>query len=109
MSGRLCREWQQKAEEDYQAAEKYLKAFLSLKGGHFPKTHDLILLKNLCLKQETDFEFVSDLVISLNPYSVEFRYPGEQATKRDAKTALAAIKEIREFIRVKLNPADKSA
>ena len=73
-----------------------------MKGIDFPKTHDLILLKNLCVKQHPDFEFISDLVIALNPYSVEFRYPGEQATARDAKSALFASKEIREFLRKKI-------
>ena len=100
MSVKLSQEWAQKAEEDYQAAlllsrkrkqpllnttcfhsqqsaEKHLKAFLALKEISFPKTHDLILLNKLCVKEDSDFEFISDLVVSLNPYSVEFRYPGE--------------------------------
>ena len=125
MSLKLSREWASKAEEDYQAAlllsrkrkhpllnavcfhgqqaaEKYLKAYLTLKKISFPKTHDLILLKNSCTKREGDFELLSDLVISLNPYSVEFRYPGEQATRRDAKRASLAVKEIREFVLRKL-------
>ena len=125
MSGKLSREWAFKAEEDYQAAlllsrrkkkplsnsvcfhcqqstEKYLKSFLVLKRSRFPKTHDLILLKNLCVKCEGDFEFLADLVVSLNPYSVEFRYPGEQASRRDARHALSAAKEIRDFVRRKI-------
>lgn len=125
MSSKLSKEWIQKAEEDYQAAlllsrkkkplllnavcfhsqqsaEKYLKAFLALKAVPFPKTHDLIILKNLATKHTSDFELLTDLVVSLNPYSVEFRYPGEQATRKDAKIALAAIKEIRSFMRGKL-------
>lgn len=125
MSVKLSREWAQKAEEDYQAAlflshkrkplflnaicfhsqqaaEKYLKAYLALKGISFPKTHDLVLLKKFCMEKDADFEFISDLIISLNPYSVEFRYPGEQATRQDMKIALAAVKEIRELIKRKL-------
>lgn len=125
MSLKLSQEWASKAEEDYQAAvllsrrrkrpllnsvcfhsqqsaEKYLKAYLSLKKSRFPKTHDLILRKNLSAKHEGNFELLADLVISLNPYSVEFRYPGEQATRRDAKRALLATGEIREFVRNKL-------
>lgn len=128
MSLKLCREWAAKAEEDYQAAislsrkrtppllnsvcfhsqqsaEKYLKAYPSLKKAVFQKTHDLTLLKNLCAKSESGFEFPADLVISLNPYVVEFRYPGERASRRDAKEALAAAKEIREFVRKKLRHA----
>ena len=125
MSLKLSREWMVKAEEDFQAAlllskkkkpalnnsvcfhsqqcaEKYLKAFLSLRRVYFQKTHDLILLNNLCAGNSGDFELIADLVALLNPYSVEFRYPGEQATKSDAKKALRQVEEIRDFIRRKL-------
>ena len=125
MSLKLSREWVERAEEDYQAAlalskkkkpsflnsvcfhsqqaaEKYFKSYLALKGISFPKTHDLILLKNLCIKEEGDFELVGDLAIALNPYAVEFRYPGERATRVDVKRALASTIEIREFLRRKI-------
>lgn len=125
MSLKLSREWIERAEEDFQAAltlskkrkpsflnsvcfhsqqaaEKYFKSYLALKGVSFPKTHDLILLKNLCVKKEGDFELVADLAIALNPYAVEFRYPGERATRADVKRALAGAAEIREFIRRKI-------
>lgn len=125
MSLKLSEEWAVKAEEDYQAAlflsrrtkpsffnsvcfhsqqaaEKYLKAYLAIKKVPFQKTHDLVLLKNLCSKVEGDFELISDLIIGLNPYSVECRYPGEQANKTDAKRALVAVKEVRDFVSRKL-------
>lgn len=125
MSVKLCHEWALKAEEDFQAAlvlarsrkkpllnsvcfhsqqaaEKYLKSYLTLKSIRFTKTHDLILLKNLCVKHDGDFEFLSDLVVALNPYAVEFRYPGEQANRRDAKHALSAVKEIRDWVKRKI-------
>lgn len=125
MSAKLSREWIQKAEEDYQAAlllslkrkpplfnlvcfhsqqsaEKYLKSYLAFQNIPFPKTHDLILLKNLCVSKDGEFELLSDLAASLNPYSVAFRYPGERAMRSDAKRALARAKQIREFIRNKI-------
>jgi HEPN domain-containing protein len=71
----------------------------------FPKTHDLIILKNLCVKCDGGFEWISDLAISLNPYAVEFRYPGETASPKDARRAFLAAKEIREFVRTKLKRA----
>ena len=43
----------------------------------------------------------------LNPYSVEFRYPGEQATKSDAKKAFKQASEIRDFVRKKLHVSGK--
>lgn len=125
MSVKLYREWIQKAEEDFEAArllaknrkkrllnavcfhsqqsaEKYLKAYLTLKKIRFSKTHDLILLKNLCSKKDGSFELIADLVISLNPYAVEFRYPGDHANRQDAKRAFSAAQEIREFVKRKL-------
>lgn len=45
-----------------QSAEKYLKSYLALKKIHFPKTHDLILLKNLRASQDGDFEFCADVL-----------------------------------------------
>jgi len=125
MKNKLSAEWYKKAEEDFlaakvlsrsrslrlfnavcfhsqQAAEKYFKAYLSLQKTEFPKTHDLILLKKFSVEKDPTFEFITDLVIALNPYSVEFRYPGEQANAKDAKTAFKAIQEIRDFMSRKL-------
>lgn len=38
----------------------------------------------------------------LNDYAVEFRYPGESATKDEAKEAVKAMRIVRAFIRPKL-------
>ena len=43
-----------------------------------------------------------DLLESLNKYAVEFRYPGEAATKADASYALSVMKQIRILLREKL-------
>ncbi|MBI1870846.1 MAG: HEPN domain-containing protein [Chlamydiae bacterium] len=125
MGDLLSLEWLAKAEEDFQAAfllsrkrkpsfsnsvcfhsqqaaEKYLKAYLSSEKVLFPKTHDLILLQKLCAKEESNFELIADLVRSLNPYSVEFRYPGEDANHQEAKYALSLAKEIKNFVQQKL-------
>jgi HEPN domain-containing protein len=125
MKNKLSVEWRRKAEEDFsaaevlsrsrsrrlfnavcfhsqQAAEKYFKAYLSFNAVSFPKTHDLVLLEKICTKQDATFEFLADLVIVLNPYSVEFRYPGEQANSKDAKMAVKAVREIKNFVEGKL-------
>lgn len=39
---------------------------------------------------------------SLNKYAVSVRYPGESATKDDARNALSAMNAARDFIRQKL-------
>lgn len=72
----------------------------------FPKIHDLIALKKLCVKEEGTFELIHDLLEALEGYDVAIRYPGEAATVEDAREAVAAMKEVRKFVRAKLgNPA----
>jgi HEPN domain-containing protein len=86
-----------------QCCEKYLKAFLVKYNVIFPKTHDLLELHKLCLSVDSTFALISGLLNQLNPYSVEFRYPGEIATLEEAKAAAKAMKKVRHFVRSKLN------
>jgi hypothetical protein len=65
----------------------------------FPKTHDLLELHKLCLSVDPTFDLIGDLLDRLNPYSVEFRYPGEETTTEEAKAAVKAMKEVRRFVR----------
>ena len=118
-------EWVRKAEEDYetavtlirkrkrptpntvcfhcqQCAEKYLKAFLVQQRVMFSKTHDLRELRRLVMTTDPTFDLITDLLLRLNPYAVEFRYPGEEATIEEAREAVAAMKAIRRFARSKL-------
>jgi HEPN domain-containing protein len=122
MSEEYLKEWVRKAEEDYevatalarrrksptpnavsfhcqQCAEKYLKAYLVQHNVIFPKTHDLLELHRLCLSVDSAFSLIGDLLDLLNPYSVEFRYPGEETTVDEAEAAVKAMKEIRRFLR----------
>ncbi len=118
-------EWIRKAEEDYEAAttlvrkrehptpsvvcfhcqqcaEKYLKAFLVRMGIPFSKTHDLRELRRLSITADPGIDFITDLLLLLNPYAVEFRYPGAEATVEEAHEAVEAMKTVRRFIRSKL-------
>lgn len=122
MSDEYLKEWLRKAEEDYvvatalvrrrksptpnavsihcqQCAEKYLKAYLVQHNVIFPKTHDLLELHRLCLSVDPAFTLIGDLLDLLNPYSVEFRYPGEETTLEEAKATVKAMKEVRRFVR----------
>lgn len=122
MPGEYLQEWLEKAEEDFEAAitlvrkrknptpnavgfhcqqciEKYLKALLISRGVVFPKTHDLLELHKMCTPLEPSIELIGDLLDRLNPYAVEFRYPGENITIDEAKTAVKAMREARRFIR----------
>jgi len=109
----LTREWVQKAEGDahtagreyrarihhnpdalcfhaQQCAEKYFKAWLSEHGIRFGKTHDLEELLALCLPIRPNWELLRDALVLLNQYAVEFRYPGECATRAESREAYLA-------------------
>jgi len=125
MTEELLLEWIRKAEEDYevamslarkrkrpvpnsvcfhaqQCAEKYLKAFLIKQGIPFRKIHDLLELREECCRIDTSFVLLDEFLHRLNRYAVVFRYPGEEATVEEAKSAVEAMKAVREFIRRKL-------
>ncbi|RJQ46553.1 MAG: HEPN domain-containing protein [Nitrospiraceae bacterium] len=118
-------EWTSKAEQDYQTAitmarkrkkpvpdivgfhsqqciEKYLKAFLVPKKLDFPKTHDLIELLEIAIAKDPLIEVYRKDLRILNPFSVQFRYPGESATLKESETALKTMKKVRKFFRERL-------
>ena len=86
-----------------QAAEKYLKAFLTFRGVPFPKTHDLAELVAV---------LPGSLVLPLTPaeigllkrYAVETRYPGDwdPIGREDSENALRMSKQIRNLVRSQL-------
>lgn len=121
----ILAEWVSKAEGDYstaqrelkvrrkpnydavcfhaqQCAEKYLKAFLVLREIEPPKTHNLIELLKLCSAQDGSFELIHPVLDSLMTYAVDIRYPGESSTKDEARDAVKAMKQVREFVQGKL-------
>jgi len=113
--------WVEKAEEDFalaksalqrkkplltgacfhaqQCAEKYIKALLLSKGADFPKTHDLLMLNNLCSAVGIFLEIAPKLLNTLTDYAVRTRYPGEGPTLEDAKEAMVITKSVRSFAR----------
>lgn len=85
-----------------QCAEKYLKAFLVLCEIEPPRTHNLSALLKLCSDQDGSFEFIRPLLDSLATYAADIRYPGEFSTKAEARQAVQAMKQVREFVRGRL-------
>lgn len=91
--------WAEKAEEDFtlaqsalrrkkplltgacfhaqQCAEKYIKAPLLSKGAEFPKTHDLLMLNNLCAEAGIFLEINPKLLNTLTDYAARTPYPGK--------------------------------
>ncbi len=119
------REWMEKAESDYQlalalsrrrrivfhdqqcfhcqqSAEKYLKARLEEANILPLKTHDLKKLLALLLPLEPLWSALSAACASLSDFAVEFRYPGDTATARQAREALRDAKAIRREARQSL-------
>lgn len=121
----ITREWVKKAENDFKVAsqilrrrkdivpdaasffcqqclEKYFKARLVEAGIHFPRTHDLLVLLNLCLAVEPLWSPYANVVDALSDYAVDFRYPGRSTTLAEARKALKTCKAIRREIRLGL-------
>jgi HEPN domain-containing protein len=82
-----------------QCAEKYLKARLQEAGLAFKKTHDLVNLLNLILPSEPTWSALRADLIVLTDFAVEYRYPGNSATKQEAQDAVKRCRYIRRWIR----------
>ena len=118
----LVQEWIDKAEGDYHSAlreyrarkfpnydaagfhaqqcvEKYLKAILQLSNIRFEKVHDLLALLKLCLSVVPELEQYKELLAYLNPFAVAFRYPGDSATRDQARQAIQIMKKLRLIVR----------
>lgn len=121
----LVSEWIAKAEGDYSSAlrelrarknpnydsacfhaqqciEKYLKGIMQAHGIMFGKTHDLSLLLDACLIEYPLWESVRPDLQMLTQYSVAFRYPGESATKADAKESVQVATNLRKQFQLAL-------
>src|SRR5438045_1635572 len=130
---RITREWVRKAEADYQlaqslalrnepfhdqrcflcqqAAEKYLKALLAELGQVVPKTHFLHTLVQLLAPNYPSLSAINRGMRFLNRFAVETRYPGDQATRRQANSALTwadrARTAARKILRIRLSAKRK--
>lgn len=74
-----------------QALEKGLKALLVRAGIMFPRTHDLLELRDLAAANGIDVPVARDLLARLAPYAVEFRYLGVIAPEVERLEAKDAI------------------
>ena len=85
-----------------QSAEKYLKALLQELGRVVPRTHDLEALLDLVRPDHPALGSLLRTLLILNPYAVEYRYPGLSARKRQAVAALRPAEKVREAVRQRL-------
>jgi HEPN domain-containing protein len=78
-----------------QCIEKYLKARLVEAGIAFPKIHDLAKILDIVAPLEPLWEtWRADLNL-LTSFAVEYRYPGESATRVDARRAFDICRKLR--------------
>lgn len=82
-----------------QCAEKYMKALLISKGTDFPKTHDLLMLNNLCTEAGIFLEINPKHLNTLSDFAVRTRYPGEGPNVEEAKEAIELAKLVRNLAR----------
>jgi HEPN domain-containing protein len=107
---RTTREWVRKAESDFelaaiiargskpfhdeqcfhcqQSAEKYLKALMVELGLAVPRTHNLVALMPLLVPAHPSLRSLRRGLDFLTRFAVETRYPGDNASKRQAASAL---------------------
>ncbi len=70
-----------------QSAEKFFKGLLEELGHTVPKTHDLIALQKLILPHHPSLRALRRGLAFLTDFAVDIRYPGDNATKRQAVAA----------------------
>lgn len=85
-----------------QSAEKYLKARLEEFGIYFPKTHDLEAILAIALTIEPLWAALLPAARRLKPFGVLIRYPGNDATKAQARRAMQDTKAIPLEVRTSL-------
>ena len=83
-----------------QCAEKYLKARLEEAAIGFARTHDLLMLHQLVLPVEPNWQVLQTPLAFLSPFAVAYRYPGIIATRADARDAITYCREVRRVIRI---------
>lgn len=87
-----------------QAAEKYLKGFLSFHKKKFEKVHQLSYLLQLCAGINSAFEGLREDIFYLTRFYIETRYPGDfpEFSHQDAKKAYEAALRVKEFVLMKV-------
>lgn len=84
-----------------QAAEKSLKAYLTLHEDPFDRTDSLTALVAICLKHDSGFENLRQAATTLTPYAVSTRYPGDmpEISMREASEAVSLAQFVWEFVK----------
>jgi HEPN domain-containing protein len=121
----LHKEWVEKAEADFataaremavpenanydavcfhaqQCIEKFMKALLLQQNQLAPKTHDLAYLERLLTQCGVSLDVPAEDLRFLSRAAVEYRYPGESATREDAARVTDICQQLRALLRTLL-------
>src|SRR5262249_10644533 len=82
-----------------QCAEKYLKGLLEELALAIPKTHDLDYLLTLFLPHHSSLRALRRGLVFLTDFAVDTRYPGNNASKRQAEAAWRWTDRVRTTVR----------
>lgn len=91
-----------------QAAEKALKAFLTLSDRPFGKTHALTVLVTSAAQVDSAFLSLLPQAEYLSPFAWRFRYPGEllEPERTEANEAIRLAREILYFVLARIPAGD---
>jgi HEPN domain-containing protein len=89
-----------------QCAEKYLKARLVEAEVYFEKTHDLFHLMECVESIEPDWVQFKDDLAYLSDFATAYRYPGDNATEEESRSAHELAAKFRNVVRESLGLAD---
>jgi len=96
-----------------QSTEKYLKGYLSYNDIIPEKTHNLLLLLELCIEKDKNFENIRTECSLLNRFTNEIRYPHRiEIKKEDVDYSINSVERIRNIDPIKkvidiINNSDK--
>jgi HEPN domain-containing protein len=82
-----------------QCVEKYFKALLVARGQPFPRTHDVVALRDLCHQNGIIISVDLEALERLAAYAVQVRYPGEDPSVAEAQEALQVAMAVRRYAR----------
>jgi HEPN domain-containing protein len=81
-----------------QAAEKYLKGYLTFKDIIPKKTHDLVFLYNLCVEKDGEFQSIKIICEFLNRFANDIRYPHKyEVNENGVNFSIDAVEKIRKL------------
>jgi HEPN domain-containing protein len=88
----------------HQCAEKALKSFLAFKLCSIQKSHDLVVLTELCYRYDRSFEEIRPIVEALNPFGTLMRYPSDRPDPDPELTrnSISKAEDVLLFIQAKI-------